>query len=81
MQTSLICKNKKEQLHARGGRYELFCIKALFKLLPNSQNTETPLLGCLSNNVANIQAINSIKKRLQHRCFPANFANILRIFF
>ena len=52
MQTSLICKNKKEQRHARGGRYELFCIKALFKLLPNSQNTETPVLGCLSNNVA-----------------------------
>ena len=35
----------------------------------------------LFNKVAGLQAYNSIKKRLQHRCFPVNIAKYLRTAF
>ena len=41
---------------------------------------KTPVLESL-NNVADLQANNFIKKRLQHRCFPVNVAKFLRTAF
>ena len=38
----------------------------------------TPVLESLFNEVAGLQTCNVIKKRLQHRCFLVNIANILR---
>ena len=35
-------------------------------------------LESLFNKVAGLQACNFIKKRLEHRCFPVNFAKFLR---
>ena len=40
---------------------------------------KTPVLESLFKKVAGLQARNVIKKRLQHRCFPVNIANVLRI--
>ena len=51
-------------------------IKMILKILQNSQNAETPVLEPRSNNAAGLQFLNFNKKRLQYRCFPANFANI-----
>ena len=34
--------------------------------------------GSLFNKVAGLQVCNSIKKRLQHRCFPLKFAKFSR---
>ena len=36
------------------------------------------MLESLFNKVAGLRACNFIKKRLQHRCFPVKFANLLR---
>ena len=40
---------------------------------------ETPLLESLFNKAADLQVCNSIKKTLQHRCFPVIIAKFLRI--
>ena len=40
---------------------------------------KTPVLEPLSNKFAGLQACNLIEKRLQHRCFPVNIENFLRI--
>ena len=42
---------------------------------------KTPVSESLFNNVAGFKACKFIKKRLQHRCFPVNIANILRTSF
>ena len=42
---------------------------------------KTPVLDSLFNKVAGLQTCNSIKNGLQHRCFPVNVANFLRIAF
>ena len=42
---------------------------------------KVPVLKSLFNKVAGIQAYNSIKKKLQHRCFPVNIAKFLRTAF
>ena len=39
---------------------------------------KTPVLEYLFNKVAGPQACNFNPKRLQHRCFPVNFAKFLR---
>ena len=36
------------------------------------------MLESFFNKAADLKACNSIKKRLQHNCFPVKFANILR---
>ena len=40
---------------------------------------KTPVLESFFNRFAGLQACNFIKKRLQHRCFPAKFTKFLRI--
>ena len=40
---------------------------------------ETPVLEPLFSQTANLKAYKFIKKRLQHRCFPVNITNLLRI--
>ena len=40
---------------------------------------ETTVLESLFSKVASLEAYKFIKKRLQHRCFPVNFTNLLRI--
>ena len=40
---------------------------------------ETPVLEPLFSKTANLKAYKFIKKRLQHRCFPVNITNLLRI--
>ena len=42
---------------------------------------KTTVLDSLFNNVPGLQTSNFIKKWLQHRCFPVNFANFLRTAF
>ena len=42
---------------------------------------KVPVLKSLFNKVAGIQACNSVKKKLQHRCFPVNIAKFLRTAF
>ena len=42
---------------------------------------KVPVLKSLFNKVAGIQACNSAKKKLQHRCFPVNIAKFLRTAF
>ena len=42
---------------------------------------KTPVLDSLFNKVLDLQTSNFIKKWLQHRCFPVNFANFLRTAF
>ena len=39
---------------------------------------KTPVLVSLFNKVADVQACNFNKKRLQHRCFPVKFVEFLR---
>ena len=39
------------------------------------------MLKSLFNNVAGLQTRNFIKKRFQHRCFPVNFAKLLKATF
>ena len=50
--------------------------EVLLKISQNSQ--ETQVLESLFNNVSGLRACNFIKKRLEHRCFPVNFAKFLR---
>ena len=45
------------------------------------KNKKTLVLHSLFNKVADLQVCNSIKKRLRHRCFPVNVADILRTTF
>ena len=42
---------------------------------------KTPVLESLFSKVVSLEAYKFIKKRLQHRCFPANFANFLGKFY
>ena len=56
---------------------QVFYKKKLFLNFCNI-NRKTPLLETLFNKVADLQAPNFIKKRPQHRCFPANIAKFLR---
>ena len=44
-------------------------------------NRKTPVLESFFNKVAGFWPVTLRKKRLQHRCFPVNFANFLRTFF
>ena len=44
-------------------------------------NREIPVFESLFDKVAGLEAYNFIKKRLQHRCFPANVAKFLRAVF
>ena len=53
------------------------CKKVHLKILQNSQNGGTPLLEFNSNDVAGL-AVNFTKKKLQHSCFPANFAKMFK---
>ena len=39
---------------------------------------KTPVLESLFNKVADIRPATVLKKRLQHKCFPVNFAKFLR---
>ena len=39
---------------------------------------KTPVLESLFNKVADLQACNVLKKRLQYRCFPINLVKSLR---
>ena len=39
---------------------------------------KTPVMKSLFNKVAGLQVCNFIRKRLQHRCFPAKVAKFLR---
>ena len=39
---------------------------------------ETPVLEFPFNKVAGLKANDCIKKKIQHRCFPAKFAKFLR---
>ena len=55
---------------------EVFCKKAAFKFFK-----KMPLLESLFNDVAGPQARRFIKKRPQHRRFPANFEKFLRTSF
>ena len=40
---------------------------------------KTPVLESLFHKAASLQACNFVKKRFQHRCFPVNIAQFLRI--
>ena len=40
--------------------------------------SKAPVLKSLFDKVADIQAWNFVKKRLQHTCFPVKFATSLR---
>ena len=42
---------------------------------------KTAVLESLFTKVADLKSCNFIKERLQHRCFPVNVAQFLRIFF
>ena len=42
---------------------------------------KAPVLESLLDKVAHLHACNFVKKRLQHRCFPAKFARFLRRLF
>ena len=53
--------------------------KLSWRFCKYSQNEDAPVLDSLSNNVAGPQPVNFIIiKRLQHMCFPANFAKFSR---
>ena len=39
-------------------------------------NMKTPLFESLFNRLADLQTVNFVKMRLQHRCFPAKFATL-----
>ena len=50
-------------------------------VLKNFENfTRKHVLESLFNKVAGLKACNTIKKRLQYRCFPVKFAKALRTF-
>ena len=42
---------------------------------------KTPVLVSLFSKIASLEVFKFIKKRLQHRCLPANIANFLRQFY
>ena len=42
---------------------------------------KTPVLVSLFGKIASLEVFKFIKKRLQHRCLPANIANFLRQFY
>ena len=59
---------------------ELFCKKKAFEKFCKFYR-KTPVLESLFNKVASLMACNekeTIKKRLQHRCFPVNIVKFLR---
>ena len=47
----------------------------------SSIHRKTPVLESLFSRVASLEACNFLKKRLQYRCFPVNFAKFLRKFY
>ena len=55
----------------------MFYKKAALKNFAISHR-KTPVLASLFNKVADLQACNFIKKRLQYGCFPVNVAKSLR---
>ena len=56
---------------------KVFYKKADLKIFAISHR-KTPVLEFLFNKVADLQAFNVIKKRLQNGCFPVNIAKSLR---
>ena len=73
-------KGKKNVKYSPGGVLQKSS-KAPLKILKNSQNAETPVLEYLSKNAESLQKINFIKKGLQHKRFPLNFAKFFRTLF
>ena len=57
-----------------------FSLEKLF-LKSSQYPQETPVLEVLFKNAAGLKACNFFKKRLQHRCFPANIAKFLVLLF
>ena len=56
------------------GALKIFAVFTVFTVF-------TPVLDSYFNKFESLQACNFIKKRLQHRSFPMNFAELLRIVF
>ena len=64
----------------RSSRPEMYCKKCVHRNF--AEFTGKPLCQSLFfNKVAGQRAATSLKKRLRHRCFTANFAKFLRIAF
>ena len=55
----------------------MFCYKELFLKISHFHK-KAPVSESLFNKIADLKACSFIKKRLQHRCFPVNFAKFLR---
>ena len=55
--------------------FKVGALKSLSELIGNTY------LESLFNKIANLQTYNSIKSRLQHRCFPVNIAKFFRTAF
>ena len=68
---------KKKEVRSRNGRS--WCSQILIKVsvIKNFAILKTPVLESLFKKVADLEAHKSIKRRLQHRCFPVNIAKFL----
>ena len=58
-------------------RWELFCKKGVFKNFAKFKGNHLYKIFFF-NKVAGLRPANLVKKRQWHRCFPVNFAKILR---
>ena len=58
----------------------VFLYQSFTDVLQNrcSWKIKTPVLESLFTKVANLEAWNFIRKRIQHKCFPVKFEKILR---
>ena len=67
----------KEQVSEEGvRRLQIRCSLKFCKF-----HSKTPVLESLFNKAAGLNVSNSIKKRLQHRCFPVKFVKFLKTSF
>ena len=63
---------KEQVLEAVASRFQIRCSEIFFKF-----HKKTSLLESLFGKASGLKALNSFKKRLQHRCFFVKFAKFL----
>ena len=61
----------------RSSRLLMFCKISVFKIFTKLTG-EPPCWYFFFNKVSRCRPVNSLKKKIRHRCFPVNFCEILK---
>ena len=74
--TAILLKSFSEKFHKLEGKINVLSLSLICKI-----QWEISVLDSHFNKVAGLQPTNLLKKRLQHKCFPVNFSELIKTAF